>query len=174
MRKGTLQVVRDVQKGRSEIACLICKRGVPNCTCWGGGCAKGTSQIAHRKRQCARGGFSYVQFGTSLLHIQERIPLCTLPRRDWWPPAHVAHLRSKLNPATAPNTDAAGPRALRAERVEARYRKQRPARAATGARPQGRAPGTCEAHGRCSRFHVKKGRSGIACWMCKRDVPNCT
>ncbi len=33
------------------------------------GCAKGTSQNAHRKRLCALKDNSYVQFGTSLLHI---------------------------------------------------------------------------------------------------------
>ncbi len=33
------------------------------------GCAKGTFQIAHRKRSCALRDYCYVQFGTSLLHI---------------------------------------------------------------------------------------------------------
>ena len=32
-------------------------------------CAKGTFQIAHSRSSCALGGFSYVQFGTSLLHM---------------------------------------------------------------------------------------------------------
>ena len=38
-------------------------------------CAKGTFQIAHRKRLCALEGFCYVQFGTSLLHIRTTMRL---------------------------------------------------------------------------------------------------
>ena len=48
---------KDVQKGRSK-----------------SGCAKGTFQIAHRKRWYVLKDCSYVQFGTSLLHI--RITSC--------------------------------------------------------------------------------------------------
>ena len=48
----------------------MCKRDVPNCTREVARCAKGTSQIAHRRSLSALTFFSYVQFGTSLLHIK--------------------------------------------------------------------------------------------------------
>ena len=47
----------------------MCKRDVPNCTREVDGCAKGTSQIAHRMSLSVLILYSYVQFGTSLLHI---------------------------------------------------------------------------------------------------------
>ena len=45
------------------------ERPFPDRTCRVGRCAKGTSQIAHRNSHSVLALFSYVRFGTSLLHI---------------------------------------------------------------------------------------------------------
>ncbi len=62
-------------------------------------CAKGTSQIAHRKSLPVRMNFCYVQFGTSLSHIKGR---CI----HWRASARSA--RSALGPGVAGFGDAAG------------------------------------------------------------------
>ena len=57
----------------------MCERPFPDRTCRVGRCAKGTSQIAHRKSVTVLRDSSYVRFGTSLLHIR-RSRGCDLER----------------------------------------------------------------------------------------------
>ena len=59
---------------------LLCRGGTPNRTfrVQFEGCAKGTSQIAHRRSLSAQSLFSYVRFGTSLLHIPGSLTNCAI------------------------------------------------------------------------------------------------
>ena len=58
----------------------MCRRDVPNCTREVDRCAEGTSQIAHRRCLSVLILYSYVQFGTSLLHISNSFVADGVPR----------------------------------------------------------------------------------------------
>ena len=66
-------------------------------------CAKGTFQIAHSRSSCALGGFSYVQFGTSLLHMHGaggRHALSRIEPKEVRNPLRRALRRSQFEPTT--------------------------------------------------------------------------
>ena len=69
-------------------------------------CAKGTSQIAHRMSRSACIIFSYVQFGTSLLHITRAFRAGTAPA--WRGPTRSARRSCSHSAAAPPRKPAAG------------------------------------------------------------------
>ena len=88
----------------------MCRRDVPNCTREVARCAEGTSQIAPVRLPDVQKGrpklhigavsslqalFSYVQFGTSLLHIN--ITLCSVPYACWASPKRAASVCSLVS-----------------------------------------------------------------------------
>ena len=81
---------------RSARSALVSRASSPDVQ---NGCAKGTSQIAHRNGHSAFVLFFYVQFGTSLLHITRAFRAGTAPA--WRGPTRSAR-RSRSHSAAAP------------------------------------------------------------------------